>query len=248
MPHFQTFDGCSLFYDDQGDGQAVVLMHGFVGDINIDWVRSGILDRLLDEGYRVVAFDARGHGLSDKPHELAAYENDALTKDAQALLDEVALDQCMVVGFSMGARTSLHLAAIDPRVRAVVALGLGHLSLVHNERGTGLVPQALLTDDPDSIEHDSIRNFREMADAIHADREALAALMAAERSEIPNFIDEVKVPVLVVTGSDDVTAGAPEPLAERFANGKAVQTAGDHAGVKDQPDTHEAMVEFLASI
>jgi hypothetical protein len=51
-----------------------------------------------------------------------------------------------------------------------------------------------------------------------------------------------------VTGSDDVTAGAPGPLAERFANGKAVQTAGDHAGVKDQPDTHEAMVEFLASI
>jgi pimeloyl-ACP methyl ester carboxylesterase len=248
MPHFQSFDGCSLFYDDQGDGQAVVLMHGFVGDINIDWVRSGILDRLLDEGYRVVAFDARGHGLSEKPHELAAYENDALTKDAQALLDEVGLDECMLVGFSMGARTSLHLAAIDPRVRAVVALGLGHLSLVHNERGIGLVPQALLTDDPDSIEHDSIRNFREMADAIHADREALAALMAAERTEVPDIIDDVKVPVLVVTGSDDVTAGAPGPLAERFANGKAVQTAGDHAGVKDQPDMHEAMVEFLASV
>jgi pimeloyl-ACP methyl ester carboxylesterase len=248
MPHFESFDGCSLFYDDQGDGQAVMLMHGFVGDVNIDWVRSGILDRLLDEGYRVVAFDARGHGLSDRPHELAAYENDALTKDAQALLDEVGLDQCVLVGFSMGARTSLHLAAIDPRVRAVVALGLGHLSLVHNERGIGLVPQALLTDDPESIEHDSIRNFREMADAIHADREALAALMAAERSEIPDFIDDVKVPVLVVTGSDDVTAGAPGPLAERFANGKAVQTAGDHAGVKDQPDTHEAMVQFLASL
>ena len=54
MPHFETFDGHSLFYDDQGDGQAVVLLHGFVGDVNIDWVRSGILDLLLDEGYRVI--------------------------------------------------------------------------------------------------------------------------------------------------------------------------------------------------
>ena len=72
--------------------------------------------------------------------------------------------------------------------------------------------------------------------------------MAAERTEVPDMLDDVKVPVLVVTGSDDVTAGLPGPLAERFANGKAVQTAGDHPGVKDQPETHEAMVEFLASI
>jgi pimeloyl-ACP methyl ester carboxylesterase len=248
MPHFQSFDGCSLFYDDQGDGQPVVLLHGFVGDVNIDWVRSGILDRLLDEDYRVIAFDARGHGLSDKPHELSAYEDDALTKDAQALLDEVGLGECTLVGFSMGARTALHLAAIDPRVRAVVALGLGEHSLQHNSRGIGLVPDALLTDDVDSIEHDSIRNFREMADAIHADREALASLMAAERTEVPDVVDEVKVPVLVVTGSDDVTAGPPAPLAERFANGRAVQTAGDHAGVKDQAEAHDAMVEFLASL
>jgi pimeloyl-ACP methyl ester carboxylesterase len=248
MPHFDSFDGTSLFYDDQGEGDAVVLLHGFVGDINIDWVRSGILDRLLDEGYRVVASDARGHGLSDKPRELSAYENDALTKDAQALLDETKIDRCMLVGFSMGARTALHLGAIDPRVRAVVALGLGDASMQQHERGTNAVPDGLLTDDPDSIEHDSVRNFRDMADAIHADKEALASLMRAERSEIPDLVDDVKVPVLIVTGADDVTAGAPGPLAERFANGRALQTAGDHAGVKDQPETQEAMVEFLASI
>lgn len=247
MPHFETFDQTSLFYDDQGDGRVVVLLHGFVGDVNIDWVRSGILDLLLDEGYRVVAYDARGHGLSGKPHELHAYEDDALTKDAQALLDHLHLDDVALVGFSMGARTALHLAAIDERVRAVVALGLGKASLTHNARGIGLVPDALRTDDPDSIEHASIRTFREMADAIHADREALALLMTAERTEVPTILDEVKVPVLVIAGADDVTAGPPGPLADAFANGRAVQTAGDHPGVKDQPDTHAAVVEFLRS-
>lgn len=248
MPHFTTFDGESLFYDDQGDGDVVMLLHGFVGDINIDWIRSGILDLLLDEEYRVVAFDARGHGLSDKPHDAAAYENDALTKDAAALLDELGIDRCMLVGFSMGARTALHLAAIDDRVRAVVAMGVGELSLRHNERGLGLVPDAMLTDDPDSIEHESIRHFREMADAIHADRVALAGVMAASRTEIPDVIDDVKVPVLVVTGDADVNAGPPGPLAERLANGKAVQTAGDHPGVKDQPEAHQAIVDFLSSV
>jgi pimeloyl-ACP methyl ester carboxylesterase len=248
MPHFTTFDGQSLFYDDQGDGDVVMLMHGFVGDINIDWIRSGILDLLLDEGYRVIAFDARGHGLSDKPHDATAYEDDALTKDAAALLDELHVDRCMLVGFSMGARTALHLAATDDRVRAVVAMGVGELSLRQNERGLGLVPDAMLTDDPDSIEHESIRHFRDMADAIHADRVALAGVMGAARTEIPDIVDDVKVPVLVVTGDADIHAGPPAPLAERFANGTAVLTAGDHPGVKDQPDAHQAIVDFLASV
>jgi len=247
MPHFETFDGRSLFYDDQGDGDPVVLMHGFVGDVNIDWIRSGILDLLLDEGYRVVAFDARGHGLSDKPHEIDAYADDALTKDARVLLDLLGFEQCVLVGFSMGARTALHVAAIDPRVRAVVAMGVGEHSLRHNERGTGLVPDALLTDDPDSIEHESIRHFREMADAIHADKVALAALMTAERTEIPVIVEDITVPVLVITGADDVNAGDPAGFAARLKNGQSVLTAGDHPGVKDQPDAHEAIIEFLAS-
>jgi pimeloyl-ACP methyl ester carboxylesterase len=247
MPHFATFDGQSIFYDDQGDGDPVMLLHGFVGDINIDWIRSGILDLLLDEGYRVIAFDARGHGLSDKPHELSAYEADALTKDAQALLDHLGVERCMAVGFSMGARTALHLAAVDPRVYAVVAMGLGEHTLQHRAGATGAVPDALLTDDPDSIEQETLRHYREMADAIHADRQALASLMAAERTEVPLLVDEIKVPVLVVTGSDDVTAGDPTPLAAALADATAVLTAGDHAGVKDQPDAHEAIVAFLGS-
>jgi pimeloyl-ACP methyl ester carboxylesterase len=250
MPKLESFDGCSLFYDDQGDGRAVLLLHGFVGDINIDWIRSGILDLLLDEGHRVVAYDARGHGLSDKPHAASAYEDDALTKDAKAVLDHLGIDDVVCVGFSMGARTALHLAAIDPRVRGVVALGVGAPQSVDPEIAASFtsVPDAMLTDDPDSIEGDFVRSFRDMADAIHADRVALAALMAAQRTEVPSIVDDVKVPVLVIAGVDDPAAADPGTLAVSFADGRALQTAGDHAGVKDQPDAHAAIVEFVASL
>jgi pimeloyl-ACP methyl ester carboxylesterase len=250
MPKLESFDGCALFYDDQGEGQAVLLLHGFVGDINIDWVRSGILDLLLDEEYRVVAYDSRGHGLSDKPHDVAAYADDALTKDAQAVLDHLGLDRVALIGFSMGARTALHLAVVDPRVRGVVALGVGKPAVPPDEvdwSSYTSVPDAMLTDDPDSIQGDMARSFREMADAIHADREALAALMAAPRAEIPSLVDDIRVPVLVITGVDDPT-GDPVALADAFADGRGVQTAGDHAGVKDQPDAHAAIVEFLRSL
>ena len=105
MPHFETFDGLSLFYDDQGDGGPVVLLHGFAADINVDWVRSGILDLLLDEGYRVVTFDARGHGLSDKPHELGGVRERCAHRDVQALLDHLGSTTCCSSA-SRWARTS----------------------------------------------------------------------------------------------------------------------------------------------
>lgn len=246
MPHFTSFDGTSLYYDDQGDGPVVVLIHGFVGDVNIDWVRSGILDRLLDEGYRVVGYDARGHGLSDKPHGYEAYEGDTLPNDTRALLDELGVERSALVGFSLGARTALRAAYLDDRVTRVVALGVGELGLQRAQQGLSRVPDAMLTDDPDSIEHESLRHFREMADAIHGDKEALAAAIGAERPELIEFVGDVSVPVLVVTGSDDVTAGSPDGFAAALPNARAVTTAGDHAGVKDQMATHDAIVEFLA--
>ena len=53
MATFESFDGLTLSYTDEGDGRAVVLLHGFAADTNVNYVRSGILDLLLDEGYRV---------------------------------------------------------------------------------------------------------------------------------------------------------------------------------------------------
>ena len=174
-----------------------MLLHGFVGDVNIDWVRSGILDLLLDEDYRVIAFDARGHGLSDKPHELCAPTRTRRSRRTRRRCStrSASTSTCSWASRWERARHSMSLP-IDPRIRAVVALGLGENTLQHNARGMNGVADAMLTDDPDSIEHESLRHFREMADAIHADREALAALMAAERTEVPDIVDNVKVPVL----------------------------------------------------
>ncbi len=115
MANFDSFDGQSLFYDDQGDGPTVVLLHGFAADMNVNYVRSGILDLLLDEGYRVVALDARGHGLSAKPTDSEAYADDAMKRDVVALFDHLGLRDVVLVGYSMGAHLSLRLAPDEPR-------------------------------------------------------------------------------------------------------------------------------------
>src|SRR3954453_20344918 len=130
MASFESFDGLTLFYQDEGAGRPFVLLHGFAADTNVNYVRSGVLDLLLDEGYRVVTLDARGHGLSSKPMNPEAYGNDAMKRDVVALFDHLALDDVLLVGYSMGAHLSLRLAPEEPRVKALVLLGIG-------ESGTG---------------------------------------------------------------------------------------------------------------
>ena len=190
MPTFASFDGTELWYDDQGEPgrrPAVVLLHGFAADTNINWVRSGILDALVDDDLRTVALDHRGHGLSAKPHEPEAYADDALTRDAQALFDHLGLESVVVIGYSMGSGVALRLGAIDPRVKAVIAIGVGQTSIARragqNDASQTVegnaMGEALLADDPDTITDPLGKRFRTLADSIRADRVALAACMSA---------------------------------------------------------------------
>jgi pimeloyl-ACP methyl ester carboxylesterase len=255
VPTFASFDGVELFYDDQGDGRPVVLLHGFAADTNINFVRSGILDALVDEGYRTVALDHRGHGLSAKPHEPEAYADDALTRDAQALFDHLGLDRVTVIGYSMGSGLALRLAAVDPRVVAVVALGVGAASI---ERGaeegaqdgsaqdSNVMGDAMLADDPDSITDPLGRQFRTLADSVRADRLALAALMQAGRPRPADHLGEIRVPVLVVAGTDDELAGDPQGLADCIDGARAVTVPGDHFTANSR--AVNAVVAFVAEV
>jgi pimeloyl-ACP methyl ester carboxylesterase len=246
VPNFDSFDGVSLYYDDQGDGRTVVLLHGFAADTNVNYVRSGILDRLLDEGYRVIALDARGHGLSSRPTDPSAYEDDAMRRDVQALFDHLGLDECIVVGYSMGGQTALRLAADEPRVRALALLGVGeNTGPIDGEADArATIIAALNADHPDDVEHASLRQFRVMAGL---DREPLIALMNAKANDTRARLDEVDVPCLVIVGRDDVTANSPEALPTKLRNAEMVWVPGDHYTANAQPELHEALVEFLAT-
>ena len=103
----------------------MLLLHGFASDHVGNWVRPGIVDALVATGRRVIAYDARGHGASDKPHDVDAYEHDAMVRDAQALLDLLAVSAVDVVGYSMGAIVSSRLVVHEPRARSLVLGGVG---------------------------------------------------------------------------------------------------------------------------
>jgi pimeloyl-ACP methyl ester carboxylesterase len=244
MANFESFDGQSLYYDDQGDGRTVVLLHGFAADTNVNYVRSGILDLLLDEGYRVVALDARGHGLSAKPTDSAAYADDAMKRDVVALFDHLGLDDVLLVGYSMGAHLSLRLAPEEPRVKALVLLGIGGEASGGKdgpERRDQLLA-VLEADSPDDVDDASLRQFRVMAGM---DREPLLAYVKAPGSIGPSRLEDVKVPVLLIVGEDDENAGDPSGLAEQVG-ATLVRVPGDHFTANARPELHRALTTFLA--
>ena len=117
----RTFDsaGVSIHYIEEGRGVPVVLLHGYTTDLGEQWVKSGVMQALAAQ-HRVVALDARGHGLSGKPHDRAAYGRE-MGLDIVRLLDHLGIERAHVVGYSMGGAVA-QLLARDHRdvVRGIV--------------------------------------------------------------------------------------------------------------------------------
>ena len=126
LPDDRFFDsaGVRIRYIERGEGEPVVLIHGFARNIEIDWIEPGILEKLA-ASFRVIAMDVRGHGGSGKPEGDNAYGR-KMVEDIARLLDHLRIDRARLIGYSMGGRIALKLAAMCPnRVRSVVLIGAG---------------------------------------------------------------------------------------------------------------------------
>jgi pimeloyl-ACP methyl ester carboxylesterase len=243
----RSFDGTHIAYTARGAGPTVLLLHGFAADHVLNWARPGVIDALVDSGRRVIATDARGHGASDKPHDPERYAGDAMVRDAQAVLDELGIEQVDVVGYSMGSMVAARLVPDEPRTRVLVLGGVG--ATVTPPRAGGRAPEAiaaaLLADDPASIDNVAGKAFREFADYTGADRHALAALSRSDALRYSVRFDAITVPTLVVAGADDKLIRSPSELAGRLPSARSVTVSGDHLGAPYDPAFARAIVEFL---
>lgn len=120
-------DGVKIHYIDEGSGEPVLLIHGFKASININWRRPGTINLLKESGFRVIALDNRGHGLSDKPVRVEDYGLQ-MVEDAVRLLDHLGVEKAHVVGYSMGGMITMKLMSLHAdRLRSAVVGGFGWL-------------------------------------------------------------------------------------------------------------------------
>ena len=252
MQDFKGGGGVRLaFLDEPGaagpDDTPVLLIHGFASSHAINWVFPLWVKALTEAGRRVILFDNRGHGRSEKLYDPGSYHIGLMAGDALALLDRLGVARADVMGYSMGARIGAFLAQAHPeRVRSLVLGGLGH----HLADG-GTLPVGIA----DAMEAPTLadlvdptqRMFRAFADATKSDRRALAACIRGSRDLLPaDKIAGMRLPVLIAVGTKDDVAGDPFRLAALFPSARVLTILGrDHNRAVGDPSYKAGVLEFL---
>ena len=227
--------GVALSGEDAGDGPPVVLLHG------LSATRRNVVQgsrQLVRRGYRLIGYDARGHGISGAPEDPRAYEYSDLGQDLDAMLEHLELESLVLAGSSMGAATAMAFALREPeRVRAMVQItpaygGVPRTDGIDKDRIWIEMADAL-TEGPEAfaeaaIPHDMPERWRETAKEAtiqrmeaHTDLEAVANAMRVVPWSIAfegmEQVEGLEVPTLVVASRDDADGLHPFDVAEDYA-------------------------------
>ena len=209
--------GVTIAYSDIGEGAPVVVLHGMTGNRK-QW---SLMYQVLNKaGYRVLAPDARGHGESEKPHDVKAY-GAKMAEDVVALLDHKQIKRAHIVGYSMGGDTANKVRERYPdRLLSVTIGGAGrgvtkgwaagdfdYLDLARSlERGEGFkailrLPDALRKGTASAEEVDAVNSTLMKGQ----DARALAALIRAypELEVSEDSLRDNTVPTLMIVGEHD---------------------------------------------
>jgi pimeloyl-ACP methyl ester carboxylesterase len=229
MPRFRH-ETVEIAFLDEGEGEPIVLVHGFASNRNVNWVQPGWVATLTRAGRRVIALDNRGHGESTKLYEPRDYHTDRMADDVRALMDHLGIARADVMGYSMGARITAFFARRHPeRARAAILGGLG----IHLVDGVGLpesIAEALEAPSLADVSDSQGRTFRAFAEQTEGDRKALAACIRGSRQTLAR--DEaasMRTPMLIAVGTKDPIAGSAPALAELIPGAQVLDIPGrDH--------------------
>jgi pimeloyl-ACP methyl ester carboxylesterase len=231
-----------------GAGEPILLIHGFASNHAVNWVNTLWVKALTRAGRRVIALDNRGHGRSEKLHEPAAYDSYLMAGDAKNLLDHLGLERADVMGYSMGARISAHLALAHPQtVRSLLLGGLG----IHLVEGVGLplgIADAMEAPSLDTLSDPKQRMFRAFAEQTGSDLKALAACIRGTRQTLTREeVGRIGAPTLISVGTRDDIAGSPQELAALIPGAQALDIPGrDHNLAVGDRVHKEGVIAFLA--
>ncbi|HXT06936.1 MAG TPA: alpha/beta hydrolase [Roseiarcus sp.] len=252
MQTFRSDDVTIAFRDIPAEGidlgEPILLIHGFASSHRINWIDPRWATTLAKAGRRVVLFDNRGHGMSEKLYDAEGYATPRMAGDAANLLAHLSLRRADVMGYSMGARIGAFLALERPAlVRSLTLGGLG----IHLVDGVGLplgVADAMEAPSLDALRDPMQRMFRAFADQNHSDLKALAACIRGSRQTLTREeVAEIKTPALVAVGTADTVAGDAHALAALLPNGAALDIPGrDHNRAVGDRVYKEGVLAFLA--
>ena len=247
MPSFHH-GSIEIAYLDEGEGEPILLVHGFASTKNVNWVYPTWVSELKNNGRRVIAFDNRGHGDSAKLYDPAAYEIAVMASDITALMDHLKIESADVMGYSLGSRMTAVLARKQSeRLRSAIFGGIG-IGLIEGGGPGENVAKALEADSLDDVTDPVGRTFRAFADQTRSDRRALAAcLRGSRRLMTREEAAEIAVPVLIAVGTADQIAGSADALGKIIPGSQVLNIPSrDHMRAVGDKVYKSGVLDFLA--
>jgi 3-oxoadipate enol-lactonase len=255
----------SIYYEIHGKGEPLVLIMGYTGDSGL-WFRQ---IPILSKKYRVIAFDNRGVGRSDKPD--IPYTMAMMAGDIAGLLDVIGVDAAHIFGVSMGGMIAQHFALNYPQRVISLILGCTTCGGVHiiqpkpesmaalfdferlkksPEEFVGqLIPflfgQEFIEKNPDIVEKRVAKSL-EYPTPLHGATRQAAAMMGHDTYEL---LPKIKLPTLVIAGDNDrlLPFENSRILASRIPEAELViiKGAGHEFFIEDAEEANKTVLGFL---
>lgn len=252
-------NGVRIHYTVEGEGEPVLLIHGFAVNQELQWRLPGIVKELA-KNHRVIAYDNRGHGKSGKPTDPKKYGIE-MVEDAVRLLDHLKIRKAHVVGYSMGAIITGKLLASHPD--RLLSATLGGAGVVRKgteiprfmddlakslEEGKGMGPLlvALTPQGKPKPSDEEINRISRML--VRGNGKALAAVIRGfkEFAVTDEQLKANKVPTLALIGELDPIKKSVDESKDRMAHLEVVVIPrGDHITAFTSPEFLKALTKFL---
>ena len=236
---YTSFDGTKIYYEVNGTGKPILLVHGFIVNSST-WKKASLYNSLQEAGFQVITVDLRGNGKSDKPHDAASYANDAEAKDLMGLLTKLGIKQYDVLGYSRGSIITARLLALDKRINKAILGGMG-TDFTNPDWPRRIMFYRALSGD--SIPE--LKGVVEYVQKSGLDQTALALLQKEQPSTSKETLAKVRRPILVICGAEDSDNGSAGELAKLFPNATLATVPGNHNNAASTSQFANTVIEFL---
>lgn len=245
-------DDVKIYYEDHGNGEAILLTHGYSATSKM-W--AGQIGS-LSEKYRVISWDMRGHGESDSPDALGLYSEAHTIGDMAAILDECGIDTAVIAGLSLGGYMSLAFNLKYPERVAGLMLfdtGPGYKNDKARESWNDMARKRADVIDEEGLA--ALGNSSEVRVSSHTSAAGMAnaarGMLVQVDDRIIQSLPEVTVPTLVLVGENDRQfLGATDYMALKIPGAvKEIIPDAGHAANIDQPELfNRAVLDFIAGM
>lgn len=237
-----SFDGANIHVTTMGSGRPLLLIHGFVSNAQMNWIEFGTAKILADAGYQLIMPDLRGHGLSDSD---CSYPTDVLRDDMMAVLAHFDINEYVLAGYSLGARTAARLALTSARPTKLILSGMGLAGITGMmERQAWFIEAIENRAAPTDAAGARVAAFMK---SMNMDADAAICVLKSQVQTALADLQRLTMPTLVLSGKDDQDNGSAADLATALPHGHYVEIPGNHMSAITHAAFGQAILAFLAT-